>query len=61
MGPNTVGVSFPSHEGGKTFSSRKVVFSSYLEFRTMAKVQKPSDPECYTYIIVRTLLIQLYK
>jgi hypothetical protein len=25
-----------------------VVFSSYLEFRTMDKVQKPRDFQCYT-------------
>jgi hypothetical protein len=27
---------------------RNVVFSSYLEFRTMHKVQKPDDSQCYT-------------
>jgi hypothetical protein len=28
-------------------SFRNIIFSSYLEFRTMSKVQKPSDSECY--------------
>jgi hypothetical protein len=41
-GPNRVGVSFPSVEDGN-ISLRNVVFYSYLEFRTMDKVRKPSD------------------
>jgi hypothetical protein len=44
-GPSRVGVSFPSPEDGSRSSFRNVVFSSYLEFRTMDKVQKPSDSE----------------
>jgi hypothetical protein len=41
-GPNRVGVSLPSPEDGNRSSFRNVVFSSYLEFRTMSKVQEPS-------------------
>jgi hypothetical protein len=40
-GPNRVGVSLP-HLSTETSSSRKVV---YLEFRTMDKVQTPSDSQ----------------
>jgi hypothetical protein len=36
----------PSREDGNRSSFRYVVFSSYLEFRTMGKVHKPSDSEC---------------
>jgi hypothetical protein len=44
-GPNRMGASFPSPEGGNRSSFRNVAFSSYLEFRTMDKVQKPSDSQ----------------
>jgi hypothetical protein len=43
-GPNRVGVSIPSPEDGIRSNFRNVVFSSYLEFRTMGKVYEPSDP-----------------
>jgi hypothetical protein len=39
--PNTVGISRFSSEGEKRFSFGKVLFSSYLEFRAMGKVQIP--------------------
>jgi hypothetical protein len=42
-GPDTVGVSLPSPEGGNRPIFRNGVLYSYLEFRTMDKVQKPSD------------------
>jgi hypothetical protein len=41
------------HLTRETSRFRLVVFSSYLEFQTINKFQKPSDTECYT--IVRTL------
>jgi hypothetical protein len=44
-GPNRVGASFPILEDGKKSSFGNVVFSSYLEFHTKHKVQKPIDPE----------------
>jgi hypothetical protein len=44
-GPNKVGVSLTSPEDGNRSSFRNVVFSSDLGFRTMDKVQKPSDSE----------------
>jgi hypothetical protein len=57
--PNTLGVSIPTSEDRNRSSFRNVVFSSYLEFRTMKSRhrnpvtlnvidhhQKPSD---YTY------------
>jgi hypothetical protein len=44
-GPNKVGVPLSSPEGGKSSSFRNVVFSGYLQFRTMDKVLKPSDSE----------------
>jgi hypothetical protein len=47
-GPNRVDVSFPSPEDGNRSSLRNVVFSSYLEFRTMDEVHKPMDFESYT-------------
>jgi hypothetical protein len=47
QGTNRVGVSLPSPEDGSRSSFRKVVLPSYIEFWTMDKVQKPSDPECY--------------
>jgi hypothetical protein len=39
---NKVGVSFPLPEEGNLSNFRIVVFSSYLEFLTMVKVQRPS-------------------
>jgi hypothetical protein len=44
-GPNRVSVSLPSLENGGSSSFRNVVFSIYLEFRTMNTVQKPNDSE----------------
>jgi hypothetical protein len=35
-------------EDGKRSNFRSVVFSVYLEFRTMGKVHKPSHSECCT-------------
>jgi hypothetical protein len=40
-----VDVSLPSHEDGNRSVFRNVVFSVYLEFRAMDRVQKPSDSE----------------
>jgi hypothetical protein len=48
-GPNRVGVSLPSPEDGDRSSFRNVVFSRYLEFRTMDEAHKPSDSECSTF------------
>jgi hypothetical protein len=45
-GRNIVGVSVPSPEDGNYSSFRNFVPSSYLEFRTMNKVHKRSDPDC---------------
>jgi hypothetical protein len=42
---NRVGVSFLSPEDGKRSIFGNVVFSSYLEFQTKDKVQKPIDFE----------------
>jgi hypothetical protein len=49
-GPIRVGVFLPLPEDGNRSSVQlpKRLFSSYLEFRTIGKVQKPSDSECYT-------------
>jgi hypothetical protein len=44
--PNRVVVSFSPEDGNRS-SFRNFISSSYLEFRTMGKVQKPSDPDCY--------------
>jgi hypothetical protein len=44
-GLNTVNVSFLSPEEGNTSSFPNVMLSSYLEFRTFNKIQKPSDFE----------------
>jgi hypothetical protein len=44
-GPNRVDISLPSTEDEKRSSVRNVVFSSYLEFQTIDKVQKTSDSE----------------
>jgi hypothetical protein len=43
---NKLGVSFPRLKS-ETFPVSETIFSSYLEFRTMNKAQKPSDSECY--------------
>jgi hypothetical protein len=42
---NRVGASLPLPEDGNRISLRNVVFSRYLEFRTMDKVQKLGDSE----------------
>jgi hypothetical protein len=44
-GPNRVGESLPSLESRNRSSCRKAVFNSYLEYRTIDKVHKTSDPE----------------
>jgi hypothetical protein len=41
MGPNRVCVSFRSPEDGNIFRFQNIVFSSYLEFRTMEKSMNP--------------------
>jgi hypothetical protein len=47
-GPNRVGV-FPLTWGRKqTQIPKPCVLLWFLEYRTMDKVQKPSNPECYT-------------
>jgi hypothetical protein len=38
-----VALSFPSPDAGNRSSFRNVLFSTYLEFRTMDKGHKPSD------------------
>jgi hypothetical protein len=48
-GLNIVDVSLPSPEDGEFM---KLVFSSYLEYSTMEKVQKPSNSEHYTSFLV---------
>jgi hypothetical protein len=50
--PARVGISFPSHEDGSRSSLRNVVFSSYLEFRTLDKVHKPSDSEYMLFVFI---------
>jgi hypothetical protein len=47
-GTNRVGLFFRSPENLNRSIFRNVVFTSYLEFRTMVKIHKPSDSECYT-------------
>jgi hypothetical protein len=47
-GPNWLGVLPPWPEDGNRSSFRKVVFSNFLEYQTMDKVQKPINSECYT-------------
>jgi hypothetical protein len=42
---NTIDVSLPLPKDGNRPSLRNYVFSSYLEFRKMDKVDKPSDSE----------------
>jgi hypothetical protein len=44
---NRLGVSLSLPDDGKRSSFRNVVFSGCLEFRTMDKVYKLSDSECY--------------
>jgi hypothetical protein len=39
--PNRVGVSLSSHDDGNRSSFLNVVFSSYLELKTMDKVHNP--------------------
>jgi hypothetical protein len=46
-GSSKVDVSFPLPEDGNRTDFRNVVFSGYIQFRTMDNVQKPSDSECY--------------
>jgi hypothetical protein len=46
MGPKELGVSSPEDRSRPSFRN---VFSSYLEFRTMDKVQKSSDIESSVY------------
>jgi hypothetical protein len=41
--PKRVGVSLSTPEDGNRFSFRNNVFSSYIEFRTMDNIHKPSD------------------
>jgi hypothetical protein len=43
MGPNRTGFTLTSTEVGNRSSFRNVVFSSYLEFRTMENIHKASD------------------
>jgi hypothetical protein len=45
--PNWVGVCLLSPEDRNISSFRNVLFSIYLEFRTVDKVHKPSDSKCY--------------
>jgi hypothetical protein len=45
---NRLGVSIPSLEDGNRSNFRNVVCSAWLGFRTMNKIHKPSDSECYT-------------
>jgi hypothetical protein len=59
LGPNTVGVSLPLSGGGSTSNFRNVVFLSYLEFRAMDKVQKPSNCVLYTTVITLYILTAL--
>jgi hypothetical protein len=50
-GPNWVDVSLPSREEGNWSSFQDVVFSSYLEFRTMDKVNIPSESGAYKFSV----------
>jgi hypothetical protein len=49
-GPNRVDVCSPSPKT-ETYSFRNIVFPSYLEFRTMNRVQKRRDSERYTPLL----------
>jgi hypothetical protein len=44
-GPNRIGVSLPSPEDRNRYCSRNIVLPSYLEFRTVERVQESSDSE----------------
>jgi hypothetical protein len=44
-GSNRAGVSIPSNEDANTPSFRNVMYSSYLEFRTLGNVHGFSNPE----------------
>jgi hypothetical protein len=62
-GPTRLDASLPSPEDGNRFSFGNVVFSSYLEFRTMDKVKKPSDSagfEEYVKQLTAFLLVSAY-
>jgi hypothetical protein len=50
------GFSFPSPENGNRSLFRDVVISSYLEFWTLDKVQKPGDSEPSRLISISLLL-----
>jgi hypothetical protein len=60
-GPNRVDVSLLSPQDGNRPSFQNVVFSSYLEFSMMNKVQKSSNSECYipSYIYIYILPVAL--
>jgi hypothetical protein len=45
-GPNRVGLVFPPPEDGNRSNFGNVVFSSYLEFWKLDKVQNPSNSKC---------------
>jgi hypothetical protein len=47
-GPNISGISLPWPEDGYRSSFRNIVFSTYLEFWTMDKVQKLSNSENFS-------------
>jgi hypothetical protein len=49
-GPNRVGASLSSPEHGNRSSFRNVVLSSYFEFRTMEKGNKPNDSEYFSFV-----------
>jgi hypothetical protein len=44
-GPEKVGVSLPSPEDRNRSCFRNILFPSYLDYRMMGVVQKPSDSE----------------
>jgi hypothetical protein len=46
-GPSRVGVSHPLTRGRKQIQFPKRVILCLVEYQTMDKVQKPSNPECY--------------
>jgi hypothetical protein len=47
-GPNIVAVSTPSSQDRNWSRFWSIAFPNYLEYRTMHKVHKLSDSECYT-------------
>jgi hypothetical protein len=55
-GPKRVGVSHPSPEGGNRYSFRNIMF---LEYGTMDKDQKPSNPECHNRSATQAILSPL--